>query len=94
VPPTELRVHIVWRNAPPTPAQCAAWRQLWQRILSPVDLTATGELGAIESVTRNDEAREAGISRASADLNASCADQAAATAYDAPNQRSNNDDRV
>jgi hypothetical protein len=30
---TEPQVHITWRQEPPTPAQLAAWRQLWTRLL-------------------------------------------------------------
>jgi hypothetical protein len=36
VPPSEP-CHITWRQAPPTPAQLAAWRQLWARLLGPVE---------------------------------------------------------
>ena len=28
---------VIWRVTPPTPAQLAAWRQLWARLLGPVD---------------------------------------------------------
>ena len=31
--PSERPCHITWRQEPPTPAQRAAWRQLWARLL-------------------------------------------------------------
>jgi hypothetical protein len=34
VQPSEQPCHITWRHEPPTPAQLAAWRQLWARLLS------------------------------------------------------------
>jgi hypothetical protein len=34
VQPSEQPCHITWRQEPPTPAQRAAWRQLWARLLS------------------------------------------------------------
>jgi hypothetical protein len=37
VSPSEPQAHIVWRTTPPTPAQLAAWRQLWARLLGPVE---------------------------------------------------------
>ena len=37
MPPTEPQVHITWRQEPPTPAQRAAWRQLWARLLEPIE---------------------------------------------------------
>jgi hypothetical protein len=33
VQPSEQPCHISWRQEPPTPAQLAAWRQLWTRLL-------------------------------------------------------------
>jgi hypothetical protein len=37
VSPNEPQAHIVWRTTPPTPAQLAAWRQLWARLLGEVE---------------------------------------------------------
>ena len=37
MPPSEPQVHITWRATPPSPAQLAAWRRLWARLLGPVD---------------------------------------------------------
>ncbi len=33
----EPEVHITWRTEPPSLAQLAAWRQLWDRLLGHVD---------------------------------------------------------
>jgi hypothetical protein len=33
VQPSERLCHITWRQEPPTPAQCAAWKRLWTRLL-------------------------------------------------------------
>jgi hypothetical protein len=33
VQPSERPCHITWRQEPPTPAQLAAWHQLWARLL-------------------------------------------------------------
>ena len=32
-------VHVIWRHTPPSPAQMAAWRWLWARLLGHVDPT-------------------------------------------------------
>ena len=45
VQPSEWPCSITWRQEPPTPAQLAAWRQLWARLLSlsrPRNTTAPG----------------------------------------------------
>ena len=37
MPPSEPQVHITWHTTPPSPAQLAAWRQLWARLLGPIE---------------------------------------------------------
>ena len=37
MPPSEPQVHITWHTTPPSPAQLTAWRQLWAKLLRPVD---------------------------------------------------------
>ena len=33
MPPSEMQIHITWRQEPPLPAQLAAWDRLWRRLL-------------------------------------------------------------
>jgi hypothetical protein len=44
---SEQQVHIRWRDTPPSPAQLAAWRWLWTRLLderhSPKNVEAPGD---------------------------------------------------
>ena len=69
--PSERPCSITWRQEPPTPAQLAAWRQLWTRLLGDPAPPMTEALGvAIPRASRNNEP--------------DCADQAAATASTSP----------
>ena len=77
--PSAEAVQVTWRYVDPAPAQQRAWEWLWQRILQPVDhapqeepqASASPEVvhSAVDMKDRgkNDEAREAGISRAQTD---------------------------
>jgi len=55
VQPSERPCHITWRRAPPKPAQRAAWRQLWARLLGQPGLEVPqpqGDIpGTVDSAT-------------------------------------------
>jgi hypothetical protein len=37
MPSSDKGVSVTWHTTPPTPAQLAAWRQLWARLLGHVE---------------------------------------------------------
>jgi hypothetical protein len=81
VQPSEGPCPITWRQEPPTPAQRAAWRQLWARLLS-------------QPVPETRQPQDWAGPRATYDDDQDGTDQAAPTTSTSPHNKRRHHDRV